>query len=199
MTHKLTAKKNLWHTKKYIFHQSDQKNRCDFDSFTLDSYCSAGCCHFFIWQSKRKEVSAPDWMVRYRVFCKFSQPTSWKSLPLAIKRNGLLIFTTTWINLQSMTLEQEGTRTQIHVLRFFLDKPWNKVNWPTVTAGSVLAPDRELRVIFNGHTGRLWVIEMFYIFPGMMIMWVYLFVKTHLTVYLKLVRFIFCIIIHQTT
>lgn len=34
--------------------QQQQKNWCNFDSFTLD-----GCCHFFTWQYEGKEVSAP--------------------------------------------------------------------------------------------------------------------------------------------
>ena len=38
----------------------DRKNRYNFDSFTLDSYWCVGCCQFFIWLSKGKEVSAPD-------------------------------------------------------------------------------------------------------------------------------------------
>ena len=31
-----------------------QNNRYNFDSFTLDSYCCVGCCHFLIWQSEEK-------------------------------------------------------------------------------------------------------------------------------------------------
>ena len=59
------ARRNQWlkfcsTPKAWIFYQGD-KNRYDFDSFTLDGYCCVGCCHFFlIWQSKGKEVSVPD-------------------------------------------------------------------------------------------------------------------------------------------
>ena len=52
-------------TPKKFFCQSDKNNRYNFDSFTLGSYCCVDCCHFFIWQSKGREVSAPDWIVRY--------------------------------------------------------------------------------------------------------------------------------------
>ena len=61
----LMARRNQWlkfcsTPKAWIFYQGD-KNRYDFDSFTLDGYCCVGCCHFFlIWQSKGKEVSVPD-------------------------------------------------------------------------------------------------------------------------------------------
>ena len=50
MAHKLITKL-LQHAKKYIFCQSD-KNRYNFDSFTLDGYYCVDCCHFFnltIW------------------------------------------------------------------------------------------------------------------------------------------------------
>ena len=45
--------------KNTIFCQSDnnKKNRYNFDSFTPDSYCCVGCCHFLIGQSKGKECA----------------------------------------------------------------------------------------------------------------------------------------------
>ena len=40
--------KILWHTKKYIFCQSDKINRYNSDSFTLDGYCWVGVVIFSI-------------------------------------------------------------------------------------------------------------------------------------------------------
>ena len=73
-THKLIMKV-LRHTKKryiYIFFADLTKNRCNFDSATLDSYCCVGYSHFF-GQSNGKEVSAPDCRVGY---CMFKNPCS---------------------------------------------------------------------------------------------------------------------------
>ena len=56
-THKLITK-ILWHTKN-IFLANLTKNRYNFDSFTLNNYYCVVCYHFFIWQSKGKEVSCP--------------------------------------------------------------------------------------------------------------------------------------------
>ena len=59
-THKLITK-ILQHTRKYTFCRSDKKKkRYNSDSFTPCGYCCVGGCHFFIWQSKGKEVIAPD-------------------------------------------------------------------------------------------------------------------------------------------
>ena len=35
------------------------KNRYNFDSFTLDSYCCAGCCHFFLFDNLKAKMSVP--------------------------------------------------------------------------------------------------------------------------------------------
>ena len=59
-THKLITI-ILWHTKKYLIFFADlMKKRYNCDSFTVNGYCCVDCCHFFILQSKGKEISAPD-------------------------------------------------------------------------------------------------------------------------------------------
>ena len=54
-TRKLITK-NLWHTTKYNFSWSDQKNRYNFHSFTPDSY-DVGHCHFFLFDNLRGKKS----------------------------------------------------------------------------------------------------------------------------------------------
>ena len=58
-THKPTAK-ILRHTPKIWFLLIWQKNIVWLWFIHMDSYCCVGCCDFFPWQSKGKEVSAPD-------------------------------------------------------------------------------------------------------------------------------------------
>ena len=62
-THKLITK-ILQHTKNCIF-ANLTNNRYNFDSLTPTGYCCVGCCHFFIWQSKGKKVSAHSQIARY--------------------------------------------------------------------------------------------------------------------------------------
>ena len=52
--------KVLWHTKKNMCFADVTKNRCNFDSFTLDGYCCVAAVIFFIPLTQGKEVSAPD-------------------------------------------------------------------------------------------------------------------------------------------
>ena len=62
-THKLIAQ-FLWHTKRIYFLPIWQKNRYNFDSFTVDGYCGIGVVIFYLtvhekrgqWPSVKKQV-----------------------------------------------------------------------------------------------------------------------------------------------